>query len=570
MIRYLFLFAILTLSLESPAQTKVEIFQDDNLVHDFIGIDSLDIHRKKQEFLYAAFNDGYLFARLETDSVSPMYESYSYFPLHKVFLKELQAGNAESEVLKKLRLSSKKMKKKQSLGLTMIDEWTNKIITYYEENGYPFCKVSLNVSEVGNASVVAGWNIDKGPAIIFDSIIMKGDYRPSDKFVGNWLGIERGELYDERKIKMINDRIKMSDIASQSNPFNVFFSGEKARIYLFLKKKKSSSFDGILGFAPDPDNPAKLLFNGDIFLKINNSFNHGEKLLLQWKNSGEGTQEVKISASYPFIAGLPLGLNGSLEIFKKDTSWVKSTQRYGISYFSGVRNESSLFYERNENRVIARSIYENASVLPQVADSRSTFTGLQFTSLKADDIIVPRRGFSFSAEIALGQKEILKNEAADENLYDSLQLQSSVFRMKSDFHYYIPIRKAWHLMLRNYSGIIESTSLFQNDAFLLGGLQTLRGFDEKSIAATQYSVFTTELRFFLEQRSYINLFSDFAWARAFESTGITNKRYLSAGAGISFSTRAGIFSIFYALGKEGSQSFSIKNGKIHFGVVTVF
>ncbi len=237
--------------------------------------------------------------------------------------------------------------------------------------------------------------------VVFDSIVMKGKYQPKESFVRNWLGIDHGDLYDEKKISMINERIKMSDIASQTDPFNVFFSGDKAKIYLYLAKKRSSSFDGILGVAPDPDNPAKLLFNGDIFLKVNNSFNHGEKLVLRWKNSGEGTQEVKISASYPYIAGLPLGLNGALEIFKKDSSWVKSTQRYGISYFSGIRNESSFFVERNENRVIARSIYENASVLPQVVDSRSTFTGLQFTSLKADDIIIPHRGFSFSAETPL-------------------------------------------------------------------------------------------------------------------------------------------------------------------------
>jgi hemolysin activation/secretion protein len=125
-------------------------------------------------------------------------------------------------------------------------------------------------------------------------------------------------------------------------------------------------------------------------------------------------------------------------------------------------------------------------------------------------------------------------------------------------------------MIRNYSGILESNSTFENDAFLLGGLQNLRGFDEKSIPALQYSVFTTEMRYFLEKRSYINLFCDYAWAKVFESNALKDRRFLAIGTGISFSTRAGIFSIFYALGKEESQDFNIKNGKVHFGIVTVF
>ncbi|MBN2728981.1 MAG: BamA/TamA family outer membrane protein [Bacteroidales bacterium] len=552
------------------AQINVQIYQDGSTIMEFEAIDSLDIHRKTQNFLSDAFNKGYLYANLEPDSFSEKHITYKYYPGPKVYLQQLNTGNAEEELVKKLRLNSRKMSGTQVLRKETFSDWQEKIIEYYENNGYPFCRIALQITELDTNSVSAAWNIDKGLPIVFDSIVMKGKYRPAASFVGNWLGIERGALYDERKIKMINERIRMSDIAVQTDPFNVFFSGDKAKIYLYLSKKKSSSFDGIVGFAPDPNNPAKLLFNGDVFLKVNNSFNHGEKIMLRWKNSGEGTQEVKISAAYPFIAGLPLGLTGMLEIFKKDSSWVKSTQRYGISYYSGIRNESGLFFERNENRVIARSIYEGATSLPSVADSKSTFTGLQFTSIIADDIIVPRRGFSIATEAAMGQKEILKNEAADESIYDSLQLESGVFRAQCDLNFFLPIKKSWHVMIRNYSGILESNSTFENDAFLLGGLQNLRGFDEKSISASKYSIFTGEIRFFLEKRSYINLFSDFAWAQVFESSAIKDKRFFSVGTGISFSTRAGIFSIFYALGKEESQDFNIKNGKVHFGIVTVF
>ena len=45
-------------------------------------------------------------------------------------------------------------------------------------------------------------------------------------------------------------------------------------------------------------------------------------------------------------------------------------------------------------------------------------------------------------------------------------------------------------------------TMFQNELFRIGGLKTLRGFDEESIFASVYSIFTLEYRFILEQNSY--------------------------------------------------------------------
>lgn len=42
------------------------------------------------------------------------------------------------------------------------------------------------------------------------------------------------------------------------------------------------------------------------------------------------------------------------------------------------------------------------------------------------------------------------------------------------------------------------------------------------------------------------------------------------GAGFSFGTNLGIFSISYALGKQFNNPIELKNGKVHFGYVTYF
>ena len=47
-------------------------------------------------------------------------------------------------------------------------------------------------------------------------------------------------------------------------------------------------------------------------------------------------------------------------------------------------------------------------------------------------------------------------------------------------------------------------------------------------------------------------------------------RPFGVGAGISFDTRAGIFSLNYAIGKQFNNPIDFKTAKIHFGFVSVF
>ncbi|MCC6690169.1 MAG: hypothetical protein IT235_01425, partial [Bacteroidia bacterium] len=42
------------------------------------------------------------------------------------------------------------------------------------------------------------------------------------------------------------------------------------------------------------------------------------------------------------------------------------------------------------------------------------------------------------------------------------------------------------------------------------------------------------------------------------------------GAGTSFETKAGIFSLDYALGSQLGNPIYLKSGKIHFGIVSYF
>ena len=120
------------------------------------------------------------------------------------------------------------------------------------------------------------------------------------------------------------------------------------------------------------------------------------------------------------------------------------------------------------------------------------------------------------------------------------------------------------------SAWIYSPDIFTNELFRIGGLKSLRGFDEESIYASSYSMGKIEYRYLIEQNSFLFLFMNAAYVQD-QSRGkhIYDTPY-GFGTGIDFETKLGIMSVSYALGKQFNNPIYFRNAKIHFGIVNYF
>jgi hemolysin activation/secretion protein len=169
-----------------------------------------------------------------------------------------------------------------------------------------------------------------------------------------------------------------------------------------------------------------------------------------------------------------------------------------------------------------------------------------------------------------GTKKIKRNAKINQEVYDKIKLNSTQYNGDFEASLFIPIAGRSTVKIGNSSGFVNGENTFQNELLRIGGLKTLRGFDEESIFTTSYSIFTLEYRFLLEQNSYIYLFGDGAWYENNNVKEYVNDTPIGFGAGISFETKAGIFSINYALGKQFNNPIQLRSGKIHFGIVNYF
>ena len=118
--------------------------------------------------------------------------------------------------------------------------------------------------------------------------------------------------------------------------------------------------------------------------------------------------------------------------------------------------------------------------------------------------------------------------------------------------------------------ISPGAEIYTDQLFQIGGINNIRGFDENSIYASQYAIYTLEYRYLLGLNSYFSIFNDDAYVKNQSEGNNTQNIYIGIGAGLAFETKAGIFNISYALGRSNGTTFEFKSAKIQFGYVNYF
>ena len=117
---------------------------------------------------------------------------------------------------------------------------------------------------------------------------------------------------------------------------------------------------------------------------------------------------------------------------------------------------------------------------------------------------------------------------------------------------------------------LGDSKLYKNELQFVGGINSLRGFDEGSIPVSLFSSLTFELRYLYEKYSNFFLFVDAAYYEQNSHTGFIKDNPLGFGVGTSFETKAGIFSVSYALGKQFDNPIQFSSAKVHFGFKNMF
>lgn len=524
-------------------------FNLEKVTVDILSIDSLDVelanHIDKLQLR------GYLEIKLDslnkTDSVCVVYLS----PGKRLEFIKVYYDHISKDVLKEKDLKPLVSEINASYFLIPfieIPDFMNSLVTVFENKGDSFVELSLEKIHLENQQAVARLKLDQNLIRRIDKVIVRGYENFPKNYIVHELNLKTGSVFNKEKIELASRAINNLPFADERKPPEVLFTNDSTIIYLYLNKKKSNQFDGIIGFASKEDSNG-VEFNGYLDLAINNIFNSGETIGLFWKNNGENRQRFYLEAEVPYIFNLPLTPKANFELYRQDST------------FSNVKANISLLYNfTGKGQLAAEFSTENSNDLSNgnsigVASYINMFYGLSYNfRLLTSDALFPTR-------FNLGFSALLGSRTEESNATDQLKLFI-------DMHYLYSINNKNYVFIRNSSGLLNSDNYFENELFRIGGINNLRGVNEESIFASSYTIFNVEYRFKPNLSSYFYSITDFSYSE--NKLILENTNVISLGLGYAFRTKAGILNLSYAVGKFNDSPFTFDNSKVHIKILSNF
>jgi outer membrane protein assembly factor BamA len=552
----LWLAFVLSFSNPCDAQQSVQlIFQSDK--DETMIIKSFDSRSLADSALLAyhseLISEGYLLSRLDTISKEKGLMVMTHKGPKYYFEKSL--FNGESSQTLEIRYR----KKRAFSSLDLFIEAKDKL-NLLENNGYPFASLSLDSINSGKDSnhFVVHWRVEKGPFITLDDVVIKSEKQLPSRYIKNYLGIKKGKPYSESQLQSLPLKIKELAFIELSSAPEVVFRNNQATVYIPQRKKKNNYFNGVIGIRPN-DITGQVNITGDVEIKLQNALNKAEDLHFVWKRLQPQTQDLLISTKIPVFIALPFAIDGTINIYRRDSTFSTNRLIGGISLLLPGSNYIRFFYESNQTNRLGNTSSQ------RFGDVNLRLFGLGYQFEKLDYKYNPRKGWSIFLEAATGSRNVLQNT---EN--NTVNNNSEYYRLESRFAFYLPTFKKQTLVLQGTANRILTNAILTNEQYRIGGLRNIRGIDEESIFANAWAMATLEYRLLLDLNTAVYGFYDHAIYSVVNEGVTSSDDPFGFGIGINFQTKTGIFTFNYALGNQFENPILVRNAKISFGFRNIF
>jgi outer membrane protein assembly factor BamA len=499
---------------------------------------------------------------------------------------EINTDSVERKALDAIDWNDKQFSNRK-MNLDDLQRRQQQLLNYYQNTGYPFAEIKLDDIRIESDTIKAGLHVNKGILYHIDSIKVYGKVKIKNLFLQRFLGVSNGGLYDSKKLQDVSQRLLELPYLTEQRPADLTMLGTGAILNLYLTSKRSSQVNFLIGFLPGDNVTGKSQLTGDIHLDLKNSLGAGESVLLNWQQLQPKSPRLNLGYQHPYIFNSAFGVDFAFDLLKKDSSYLQLNLQLGLQYILSANHSGKIFFQ-NQRAYLLQGGYDTnqikvSKVLPGNIDVNANNIGINYEWTNTNYKFNPRTGNEIGIISAIGLKKITKNNDITNlkdpanpdfnfsSLYDSLKLKTYQLRFIVKAAHYFPSGKKSTLRTAFSGGIFYSQNIFRNELFQIGGYRLLRGFNEESIYATRYGVFTAEYRFLTGINSFLFGFTDVGFTKTlYQSVNFTNT-FTSAGLGLSFETKFGLLNVSYAIGKRDDVKFDLRNAsKIHFGYINYF
>ena len=418
--------------------------------------------------------------------------------------------------------------------INLLEKILNEISSSQKLKGNAFSKINLYNFEIKNKTLFADINFTPSKKRKIDKVIFKGYENFPQSFIKNHLNINTNSVFNKKKLQEISQLSQALDFASEIKPPETLFTQDSTFVYIYLKKIKGNSFNGLINFTSQEN--GKLKFNGHLDLKFKNILNKGENLNLLWNSFGDERQEFSIAAKTPYVFNSKISTEVAFSIYKQDSTFLNTTLNSNLNY--KIKNNANLY--------ASFSSENSENILNDLTNNISTYKNYFL-------------GFGYEYKVA--KNDVFKNNLYYLNINPSFGERRTTngafkqIKITTTFSYLFTLKRKQSIYLKNKIGVLNSANYLNNELFRIGGNNSMRGFNEQSIFVKNYLLQNIEYRYLTSKNSYLYTITDLALI----STPSSKERLYSFGLGYLFNTNNSQINISSAIGTNSKNPINTKD-----------
>lgn len=424
-----------------------------------------------------------------------------------------------------------------------LDKLLSSITSKLNKQGKSFSSVEINNIAIIKDKLFGSLLIKESKKRTINKIKIRGYEEFSKVYLKKYLRIKEGHIFNEGIIERTSKLTKRLSFIDQIKQPEVLFTKDSTILYIYLRKKPNNSLDALVNFATEEN--GDFLLNGNVDLELNNILNSGEQFKLFWNRIGQERQEFKLSTNIPYVFKSNITPQIAFSLYRQDSSFANINFKTSLLYNVNYKNSISAFYsiETSENLESTNS---------NIKEYNNYFLGLKYNynNLKEKTIY---NELNFSITTGIGSRNS-ENQSFQQ------------FNLNSTLSYLVKINQRNQFYIRNETGLLESKNYLTNELFRIGGANSMRGFNEQSIFAEQYSFFNLEYRFITNQNSYLYTITDLGGYKQENNF----QSLLGLGFGYLFGNEKYTINLALAAGKLDSSKLDVQNTKFLISWINYF
>ncbi len=430
-----------------------------------------------------------------------------------------------------------------------IDSLKKSISENYRLRGFAFNRVKTRFLGLKNGEPQLELSVSEGARRKLDAIVVRGYEKVPKRFIKNLERDYKGKNYDDQNLSRLNQSLQNHPFITLEKPPQTLFTRDSTQIFLFLQKKKSNTFDGILGFGNDKNE--KFTFNGSLNVNFRNMFNSFETVNVFWQRNPDRGQTFDLKTDIPYVANSNIGLALNINVFRQDSTYANFKFLPGVYLNLGSRQKIGI-RGNFETSAVTDSLYSAGR------DYHKKGVGIWYDFTEPTEIAL----FQFKTRIRAEADLISTRYAADLN---AVQQNNFFFSGERNF----AVKGNHYLNLRAETALMNSKAqLAANELLRFGGWNSLRGFNENTLLADFYYFGTAEYRYLVGDQAFFDIFGQYG-GLSNSSLGEKPKLY-SVGLGFNFFLPIGLMSFQISNGNQFGNPIRFGDTKIHWGVISRF